>query len=217
MCRGWFLALASSTRQRVQPVQHGSSLIGGILACLLIVVFSTAQASKSFIDISLLWYGSIPTTPLATPLTNMTNLINSTNLPSQYRPSFFQTWDEEVIQNPYAASSWTLFLYLFLVAMWLLSLFRSCFMIQLFLRSARQLHAVVLSRLLRGPLVWFQRRPHGRILNKFSSDIMKADLLLPDQAQSLLENVGFECGAVLCSCCGSSLSVMILSVLFTVS
>ena len=152
MCRGWFLALACSTRQRVQsdqPVQHGSSLIGGILACLLIVVFSTAQASKSFIDISLLWYGSIPTTPLATPLTNMTNLVNSTNLPSQYRPSFFQTWDEEVIQNPYAASSWTLFLYLFLVAMWLLSLFRSCFMIQLFLRSARQLHAVVLSRLLR--------------------------------------------------------------------
>jgi hypothetical protein len=40
-----------------------------------------------------------------------------------------------------------------------------------------------------GPLIYFQRRPHGRILNKFSSDLMKSDLVLPDQAQSLLENI----------------------------
>ena len=218
LIRGWFLALACSTRQRVQGVQsvqpvqdRSSSFVGVALACLLIVVFSTAQASKSFTDISLLWYGSLPTMRLATQqsLTNITNLTNSTNptLPStpmpsttlqgtsQYRPSFFQTWDQEVLQDS-SSSSWTLFLYLLLVSMWLLSLLRSCFMIQLFLRSARQLHAVVLSRLLRAPLVWFQRRPHGRILNKFSSDIMKADLFLPDQAQSLLENVGFECGCL---------------------
>ena len=96
-------------------------------------------------------------------------------------------------------------------------------MIQLFLRSARQLHAVVLSRLLRGPLVWFQRRPHGRILNKFSSDIMKADLLLPEQAQSLLENVCFECGAVVVghSClsysCRSCHRVVVVVVVVVVS
>ena len=187
---GWFLALACG-RPSIQPDQKNghqndhqngqknrSSRVGFALACCLILVFAAAQSAKSFTDISLLWYGSLP------PIHTLDTLNSTTTTRAQFQPTFLQEWNSKE-----STSSWTLFLYLCVLSMWALSLFRSCFMVNLFLRSARELHRAVLHRLLRGPLVYFQRRPHGRILNKFSSDVMKADMMLPDQAQSLLENV----------------------------
>lgn len=53
---GWFLSL-SCNKQRFQKDDH-STCFGMLLAISLIGVFSVAQASKSFTDISLIWYGS---------------------------------------------------------------------------------------------------------------------------------------------------------------
>ena len=178
---GWHLALSCGN----SCSKDHSSFLGATLALLLTIIFSTAQAGKSFTDISLLWYGSLPATQHNTTTVSSSNNITSqaTSSPAAVtqRAIFTSTWD---VNN-----EWTAFLYLCVLSMWLLSLLRSLLTVLMFLRSSRELHNVVLQKMLRGPLVWFQRRPHGRILNKFSTDVMKVDMVLPDTAMSLLENL----------------------------
>ena len=42
---------------------------------------------------------------------------------------------------------------------------------------------------LSAPLLYFQRNPTGRTLNRFSTDLHKVDLLLPDVLYQFLDNV----------------------------
>ena len=178
---GWHLALSCGK-------SSDSFSVGFFLALLLALVFAIGQASKSFTDISMIWYGSLPpnntavvvVSAAARPL-NDTTTTTATTATTTSAAEFTREWDPN-------GNTWTLYLYILVLSMWFLSFFRSLIMIEIFLASAKHLHQLVLRRLLRGPLLWFQRRPNGRTLNKFSSDLMKVDLVLPDQAMSFLEN-----------------------------
>ncbi|KAG5191528.1 P-loop containing nucleoside triphosphate hydrolase protein [Tribonema minus] len=52
---------------------------------------------------------------------------------------------------------------------------RSLFQSLASLRASRVLHAAIASRVVRGPMGWFERTPQGRILNRFSSDMQEID------------------------------------------
>lgn len=57
-----------------------------------------------------------------------------------YQPSFL----------PNESNGWVIYLYCIVLMMWLLSLFRSFLMIQIFLKSTYNLHAIILKKLLHG-------------------------------------------------------------------
>ena len=47
----------------------------------------------------------------------------------------------------------------------------------------------MVSRLLHAPMSYFHRNPPGRLLNRFSTDLHRVDMLLPDFMFQFLDNV----------------------------
>ena len=194
----WHLSLSCVgcchiSSESVSIVSQGNKY-GGLLALLLGMVFSVSQSAKTFTDISLLWYGGgVYMTHINHTVFNSSSQLSSSSAANRNAalvPSFTDEW---------TVNEWTFFLYICVVSMFVLALFRSLFMMNIFLRSSKQLHQIILHRLLKGPLIWFQRRPHGRILNKLSSDLMKIDLMLPDTGSAFIENISALLAAFLLS------------------
>ena len=57
------------------------------------------------------------------------------------------------------------------------------------LSASTALHKGAVEALLKAPLLYFQQNPLGRILNRFSSDLMKADQELPDMLFMYLDSL----------------------------
>ncbi|PNG64425.1 ABC transporter C family member 13, partial [Tetrabaena socialis] len=68
------------------------------------------------------------------------------------------------------------------------------------MRAAALLHERLLAAVLAAPLSFFDSVPHGRILNRFSSDVSAVDDSLPFIANIALANIASLAGllAVLC-------------------
>ena len=67
-------------------------------------------------------------------------------------------------------------------------------------RSAKYVHNSTLKALLRAPLLYFQQNPIGRLLNRFSSDISRVDLILPHVLFQFLDNAFVLSAALILSC-----------------
>lgn len=55
--------------------------------------------------------------------------------------------------------------------------------------ASTALHKGAVEAVLQAPLLYFQQNPLGRILNRFSSDLMKADMELPDMLFMYLDSL----------------------------
>ena len=60
-----------------------------------------------------------------------------------------------------------------------LTLFRSIFVLQIVLKSATMLHDAITQRVLRSNILFFDSNPIGRIVTRFSKDLMTFDLIMP--------------------------------------
>lgn len=191
-CSVWstFLALVCSTHRdssvndedgggsgdRPTPPTSGdydigrSTSVGFLLGAVLIFVYLIAQGFKTLLDLSLVWFGE-----------------EGGNTPR---------W---IVALELSENEWISALFVGVLLVFGVSLGRSMFGVAVFLRASRQLHRAVLKKVLRAPLLYFQRRPTGRILNKFSSDMLKADLVLPMIGCSLVENLSSLANALVLS------------------
>ena len=57
------------------------------------------------------------------------------------------------------------------------------------LRASKTLHRDMLSRLVRCPMVFFERTPLGRVINRFGKDIDACDSVLPETLKQLLMRI----------------------------
>ena len=69
----------------------------------------------------------------------------------------------------------------------IIALLRSCLGVYMTIRSSQKLHERVI-RLMKAPLLYFQQNPIGRILNRLSADLQKADTMLPNILYQMLDN-----------------------------
>eukprot|EP00117_Sycon_ciliatum_P000163 scpid4992/ scgid1440/ Multidrug resistance-associated protein 4; ATP-binding cassette sub-family C member 4; MRP/cMOAT-related ABC transporter; Multi-specific organic anion transporter B len=60
-----------------------------------------------------------------------------------------------------------------------LATFRSVVIRQILVRSSKALHEMMLSSILKAPMLFFNTNPSGRILNRFAKDLNLLDILLP--------------------------------------
>lgn len=74
---------------------------------------------------------------------------------------------------------WTLAVWL--AATIVFALGRAFWSVHLVLRASSTTRGRVLFRVLRAPLLYFQQNPPGRLLNRFSSDLHRVDLLVPER------------------------------------
>ena len=70
----------------------------------------------------------------------------------------------------------------------IIALLRSCLGVYMTIRSSQKLHERVIHRLMKAPLLYFQQNPIGRILNRLSADLQKADTMLPNILYQMLDN-----------------------------
>ena len=70
-----------------------------------------------------------------------------------------------------------------------LAVARSVICVALAMRSSAGVHRDVLGNMLQTTLLWFQRNPPGKILNRLSTDLHRVDTLLPDTLYQFLDNV----------------------------
>ncbi|KAG7398176.1 hypothetical protein PHYBOEH_011499 [Phytophthora boehmeriae] len=71
---------------------------------------------------------------------------------------------------------------------------RSVMVMQLLLRSSKNLHDELFRRVLAAPVnIYFDVTPVGQILNRFSNDLDQMDSLLPQQWQNFVQNVSMSC------------------------
>ena len=59
-----------------------------------------------------------------------------------------------------------------------------------FLLSAKRLHDSMLDTILRNPMSWFDTTPVGRVLQRFSGDILHLDLVIPRMLEMWADNLG---------------------------
>jgi ABC-type multidrug transport system fused ATPase/permease subunit len=147
-----------------------STSVGILLGTVLVSVYLIAQGFKTLLDLSLVWFGE-----------------EGGNTPP---------W---ILALEWSENDWIWALFVGVFVVFGVSLGRSMFGVTVLLRSSRQMHRAVLKNVLRAPLLYFQRRPTGRILNKFSSDMLKADLVLPMIGCSLIENLSSLINALVLS------------------
>ena len=74
---------------------------------------------------------------------------------------------------------WTLGVWL--IGTIVFALGRAFWSVHLVLRASSTTHGRVLFRVLRAPLLYFQQNPPGRLLNRFSSDLHRVDILVPER------------------------------------
>ncbi|GIQ80162.1 LOW QUALITY PROTEIN: hypothetical protein KIPB_000914 [Kipferlia bialata] len=67
-------------------------------------------------------------------------------------------------------------------------------------RASAAFHTSLLSTLLRAPLTWFQTRPLGRVLNRFSADMLSLDEKLPPEV-SMVVRFSLMVGAIFFAIC----------------
>ena len=157
--------------KRQVPYNIGLATSSGYaLGYILIFVYLTAQGVKTLLDLSLVWFGG----------------------KEQGAPSWMTSLS-------WSQNQWTVAFFLGVLAVFLVSLGRSIFAIFLLIQSSRNMHTLVLNKVLHAPLLYFQRRPSGRILNKFSADMLKVDLVLPMLGCSLIENISSLANAMVLS------------------
>jgi ATP-binding cassette subfamily C (CFTR/MRP) protein 4 len=82
----------------------------------------------------------------------------------------------------------------------ILTTIRSVSFMVLCLRSSRNLFNRMLSAVFRAPMAFFQRNPHGRIMNRFSKDIALCDEMLPSTFLDLLHLIAFTIGVLVVMC-----------------
>ncbi|KAM6446472.1 ATP-binding cassette sub-family C member 4 isoform 1-T1 [Liasis olivaceus] len=82
------------------------------------------------------------------------------------------------------------------VATMLFSILRSLLMFHILVNAARTLHSRMFQSVLRTPVLFFDRNPIGRILNRFSKDIGHLDDLLPLTFLDFVQTFLQVCGVV---------------------
>lgn len=83
---------------------------------------------------------------------------------------------------------WTWSLGVWVVATIVVAFARAVWSVHIVLRASDATHGRVLGRVLGAPLLYFQQNPPGRLLNRFSSDLHRVDMLVPDRLFNFLDN-----------------------------
>eukprot|EP00040_Diaphanoeca_grandis_P032579 m.197814 g.197814 ORF g.197814 m.197814 type:complete len:1463 (-) comp32668_c0_seq4:261-4649(-) len=74
---------------------------------------------------------------------------------------------------------------------------RSYICVKLSVNSSEGIHDMMLTKVLAAPLLYFQQNAPGKMLNRFSSDLHRVDLLLPDMLYQFMDNLFVLITAVL--------------------
>jgi ABC-type multidrug transport system fused ATPase/permease subunit len=150
---------------------------GGLLFVLVIILYLVGQTVRVMADMWPVWWAGAGTPSIWLECrTNSTvgsidgDCDSASMVP---RPDAFWIW---------SFGTWT-------AVSVVIAFGRTWCCVWLAVRSSRALHRSILRRLLGAPLLYFQQNPSGRTLNRFSTDLHKIDLLLPDVLYQFLDNV----------------------------
>jgi len=147
--------------------EHASGRWSGAIITIILGVYMLGQAVRVMGDIWIVWWSD--ETPMDIPAF----------LPrSQEDPYWVRTVGAWLVANVFVAFARAIFCAL--VATW----------------SSAGVHSAALANTLQAPLLFFQQNPLGRILNRFSTDLHRVDMLLPQMLFQLLNNL-FILGASL--------------------
>lgn len=130
---------------------------GNIIVFMVLVSFLIGEAIRVSADIWLTWWADE----------------DADNVPSGLEDKSDTFW------------TWTLAVFVSVFIIYVLG--RSQLFVYLAMKSGKHMHTTVLHNLLRAPLLFFHQNPAGRVLNRFSSDMHRIDLTLPDIMFQFLE------------------------------
>ena len=90
------------------------------------------------------------------------------------------TMDVPAALAAWSMSTWVIAIILWNVANAVVALVRGHVCATLSVKSSRGLHTAAATSVVAAPLIFFQQNPSGRILNRLSTDLHRADILFPD-------------------------------------
>ena len=88
-----------------------------------------------------------------------------------------------------ASFTWVAVAFLLVVVNFAVAFGRSLLCVSLSIRASTALHNGAVNAVLKAPLLYFQQNPIGRVLNRFSTDLMQADMQLPDMLFTYLDSL----------------------------
>ena len=103
-----------------------------------------------------------------------------------------------VLSLEWSSNEWMTALFIGVVVVFVVSLGRSMFGVFILVRSSRQMHRVVLKKMLRHQYYTSKKADRAHF-EQFSSDLLKSDLMLPMIGCSLIENLSSLTNALVLS------------------
>ncbi|VDI48339.1 ATP-binding cassette, subfamily C (CFTR/MRP), member 5 [Mytilus galloprovincialis] len=168
---------------------------GGFMVCLLVMLsYTLTMGSVVFSD---WWLGIWINTLNTATINNETNSLNfADSAPSNLTGAnlYYTTTPSNNTMNPLPSeeSSSGIDFYLLVYAsslggIVLLTILRGFAGATTTIRASVRLHNIVLKKVMRAPMKFFDSNPSGRILNRFSKDMDEADVFLPQLIDSLMQ------------------------------
>ena len=133
---------------------------GGLVLCAIVCAYGAGQAARIGVDTCL-----------------STWAVQSEAALAQADPEGVDPW------------GWMALTALLVLANFLIAFGRSLLCVSLSIRASTALHKGAVKAVLDAPLLFFQQNPLGRVLNRFSSDLMTADIQLPDMLFGYLDSL----------------------------
>ncbi|CAG2238211.1 ABCC5 [Mytilus edulis] len=168
---------------------------GGFMVCLLVMLsYTLTMGSVVFSD---WWLGIWINTLNTATINNETNSLKfADSTPSNLTGAdlYYTTIPSNNTMNPLPSeeSSSGIDFYLLVYAsslggIVLLTILRGFAGATTTIRASVRLHNIVLKKVMRAPMKFFDSNPSGRILNRFSKDMDEADVFLPQLIDSLMQ------------------------------